>query len=74
MEWLILVIILGLTALNVPIGYALVLSTAVLLVAKGVAPLTVIPLNLFGGASSFPLLAIPLFILAGGCMMLLSYY
>jgi hypothetical protein len=35
MEWLILVLILGLTAINVPIGYALVLSTAVLLVAKG---------------------------------------
>ncbi|MGH7361586.1 MAG: TRAP transporter large permease subunit, partial [Candidatus Methylomirabilales bacterium] len=68
MEWLILVIILGLTALNVPIGYALVLSTAVLLVAKGAAPLTVVPLTLFAGSSSFPLLAIPLFILAGGLM------
>jgi tripartite ATP-independent transporter DctM subunit len=68
MEWLILVFILGLTAMNVPIGYALVLSTAVFLVAKGAAPLTVIPLTLFAGASSFPLLAIPLFILAGGLM------
>jgi hypothetical protein len=28
----------------------------------------VIPLNLFEGASKFPLLAIPLFILAGGLM------
>ncbi|MGH2627678.1 MAG: TRAP transporter large permease subunit, partial [Anaerolineales bacterium] len=68
MEWLILVFVLGLTAIGVPIGYALVLSTAIFLVGKGVAPLTVIPLNLFAGASSFPLLAIPLFILAGGLM------
>src|SRR3989337_3311748 len=68
MEWLILAFVLGLTAIGVPIGYALVLSTPVLLVGKGVAPLTVIPLNLFAGSSSFPLLAIPLFILAGGLM------
>ncbi len=68
MEWLILAFVLGLTAIGVPIGYALVLSTAVFLVGKGVAPLTVIPLNLFAGSSSFPLLAIPLFILAGGLM------
>jgi tripartite ATP-independent transporter DctM subunit len=67
-EWLILAFVLGLTAIGVPIGYALVLSTAVFLVGKGVAPLTVVPLTLFGGASSFPLLAIPLFILAGGLM------
>ena len=68
MEWLILAFVLGLTAIGVPIGYALVLSTAIFLVGKGVAPLTVIPLNLFAGSSSFPLLAIPLFILAGGLM------
>ena len=68
MEWLILAFVLGLTAIGVPIGYALVLSTAIFLVAKGVAPLAVIPLNLFAGSSSFPLLAIPLFILAGGLM------
>jgi len=67
-EWLILAFVLGLTAIGVPIGYALVLSTAIFLVAKGVAPLAVIPLNLFAGSSSFPLLAIPLFILAGGLM------
>src|SRR3970040_1526676 len=68
MDGLILACVLCLTAIGVPIGYALVLSTAIFLVGKGVAPLTVIPLNLFAGSSSFPLLAIPLFILAGGLM------
>jgi tripartite ATP-independent transporter DctM subunit len=37
-------------------------------VIKGVGSLSIIPLTMFAGASSFPLLAIPLFILAGGLM------
>jgi len=57
-----------LTVISVPIAFALSITTALFLVLKGTAPLSVIPLNLFSGASSFPLLAIPLFILAGGLM------
>lgn len=68
MEWLILGIIILLTLINVPIGFALSLSAIILLLWKGSASLSVVPLNLFSGASSFPLLAIPLFILAGGLM------
>jgi tripartite ATP-independent transporter DctM subunit len=67
-EWLILGIIVLLTIISVPIGFALSITTAIFLLIKGTAPLSVIPLNLFSGASSFPLLAIPLFILAGGLM------
>jgi tripartite ATP-independent transporter DctM subunit len=61
-------IVLLLTLINVPIGFGLSLATIVLLLCKGTAPLSVVPLNLFAGASSFPLLAIPLFILGGGLM------
>ena len=68
MEWLLLVCVVGLTLLSVPIAWALALTTIVFLLVKGVAPLTLVPLTLFSGASSFPLLAIPLFILAGGLM------
>ena len=68
MEWLILGIVVALTIINVPIGFALSLSAIVLLLWKASAPLSIVPLNLFSGASSFPLLAIPLFILAGGLM------
>ncbi len=68
MEWLILGIIVLLTAINVPIGFALAITTSLFLLWKGAASLSVVPLNLFSGASSFPLLAIPLFILAGGLM------
>jgi tripartite ATP-independent transporter DctM subunit len=67
-EWLILGIIVALTVISVPIGFALSITTAIFLLLKGTAPLSVIPLNLFSGSSSFPLLAIPLFILAGGLM------
>ena len=68
MEWLILGIVVVLTIINVPIGFALSISAIILLVWKATAPLSIVPLNLFSGASSFPLLAIPLFILAGGLM------
>ncbi|MBI2991857.1 MAG: C4-dicarboxylate ABC transporter permease, partial [Deltaproteobacteria bacterium] len=53
MEWLILGIIILLTLINVPIGFALSLSAIVLLLWKGSASLSVVPLNLFSGASSF---------------------
>lgn len=68
MEWLVLGIIVLLTLLNVPIAYALVLTTALFIAISGATSLSMIPLSMFGGASSFPLLAIPLFILAGGLM------
>ncbi|MEW5863901.1 MAG: TRAP transporter large permease [Pseudomonadota bacterium] len=68
MEWLILALIVLLTLINVPIGFALSLATIAAVLWKGTAPLSIVPLNLFSGASSFPLLAIPLFILAGGLM------
>jgi C4-dicarboxylate transporter, DctM subunit len=67
-EWFILGIIIVLTLISVPIGFALSITTVIFLLLKGTAPLSVVPLNLFSGASSFPLLAIPLFILAGGLM------
>ncbi|HLN86551.1 MAG TPA: TRAP transporter large permease [Candidatus Limnocylindrales bacterium] len=68
MEWLILGMIVLLTLINVPIGFGLSIATILFLLWKGTASLSIVPLNLFSGASSFPLLAIPLFILAGGLM------
>ncbi len=68
MEWLILGVIILLTGINVPIGFGLSIATILFLLWTGTVSLSVVPLNLFSGASSFPLLAIPLFILAGGLM------
>jgi tripartite ATP-independent transporter DctM subunit len=67
-EWLILGVIILLTGINVPIGFGLSIATILFLLWTGTVSLSVVPLNLFSGASSFPLLAIPLFILAGGLM------
>ncbi len=68
MEWVILGVIVLLTLINVPIGFALSIATILAILWTGSASLSVVPLSLFSGASSFPLLAIPLFILAGGLM------
>jgi tripartite ATP-independent transporter DctM subunit len=67
-EWFILGLIVLLTVLNVPIGFALSIATIFAILWTGAVSLSVVPLSLFSGASSFPLLAIPLFILAGGLM------
>jgi C4-dicarboxylate transporter, DctM subunit len=68
MGWIVLGLVLTLSALNVPIGFVLAIATIVVVSIQGTAPLAAIPLMIFGGASKFPLLAIPLFILAGGLM------
>jgi tripartite ATP-independent transporter DctM subunit len=68
MDWLILAVVVLLTLIDVPIGFGLSIAAIIFLFFNGTAPLSIVPLNLFSGASSFPLLAIPLFILAGGLM------
>ncbi len=61
-------VIILLAALRVPIAVALIAAVlAALLIGGGTNP-AVVPLQLFSGAAKFPLLAIPLFILAGGMM------
>jgi len=68
----ILLILLGLVALiliNVPIAIALAIVSVVAMVASdGIGSLANLPLIMFNGATNFPLLAIPLFILAGAIM------
>lgn len=67
MEWIILILIIGLVLLKVPIGFALALTASFAMLIKGINLLTV-PLRLFNGADNFPLLAIPLFVLTGSLM------
>ena len=68
----ILYILLGLVALiliNVPIAISLAIVSVVAMVASdGVGSLANLPLIMYNGATNFPLLAIPLFILAGAIM------
>lgn len=55
-------------ALGVPISFALVLAAAAAIVGFSDFNLNLIPLKLFGATSSFPLLAVPFFVLAGSLM------
>ncbi|WP_319560053.1 TRAP transporter large permease [Marispirochaeta sp.] len=65
----ILLIIFGVFIVaTVPVAYALGLSSMVWVVFSERVPLIMIPQRIFAGIDSFPLLAIPFFILAGQLM------
>ena len=63
-------VLFGLVLIGVPIAVSLGLAAVVAMVAGpgGVASLPNAALVMFSGATSFPLIAIPLFILAGAIM------
>ncbi len=66
---LILVGLIALILINVPIAIALAIVAVVAMVASGgTGALPNLPLVMYEGATNFPLLAIPLFILAGAIM------
>ena len=66
---LLFVCVLALVVIDVPIAVALGLVAVVaMVVSQGVASLPNLPLVLYNGATNFPLIAIPLFILAGAIM------
>jgi tripartite ATP-independent transporter DctM subunit len=54
--------------LGVPIGFALLMFTLLYLHTSRLVPLSVVPINLQAGISSFVMLSIPFFILAGYVM------
>jgi tripartite ATP-independent transporter DctM subunit len=61
--------VLALVVIDVPIAVALGLVALVaMLVTQGLGSLPNLPIVLYNGATSFPLIAIPLFILAGAIM------
>src|SRR5438445_727030 len=61
--------VMVLVLLNVPIAIALgVVALVAILHAGGIAALANVPLVMYTGSTSFPLIAIPLFILAGAIM------
>ncbi len=60
--------LLGFIGMNVPIAFSMGLSSIIGLLLKGDIPLIILPQKIFTGCDSFPLLAVPLFILAGALM------
>ena len=67
--FLVFVCVVVLVLINVPIAVALCIASVVAMLAtQGAASLPNVPLALYQGATSFPLIAIPLFILAAAIM------
>jgi tripartite ATP-independent transporter DctM subunit len=62
------VALFGTMALGLPIAFALLVCGAALMVAQGQVDTTILSQKLLEGADSFPLLAIPFFMLAGELM------
>jgi len=60
--------LLGAMALGMPIAFALLVCAVALMLAQGQFDTTILSQKLFEGADSFPLLAIPFFMLAGELM------
>ena len=61
-------ILAGLVAIQIPIAFALMGSAVIFLGLTSPVPLTVVVQRMASGLDSFPLLAIPLFVLAGNLM------
>ncbi len=57
-----------LVAINVPIAFSMGLASILGLLLQGNIPLVIVPQKIFTGSDSFPLLAVPFFILAGALM------
>jgi C4-dicarboxylate transporter DctM subunit len=66
---LLFVCVLALVLIDVPIAVALgIVALVAMIVTQGLAALPNLPVVLYNGATNFPLIAIPLFILAGAIM------
>jgi tripartite ATP-independent transporter DctM subunit len=63
-----LVALIGAVALGIPIAYSLLLSGVALMVHLGNFDAQILAQNVLEGANSFPLLAVPFFMLAGEIM------
>ena len=66
------VVLLGsfllLLAVNVPVAFAMILACVAAFLQQGTIPISTVTMKLYSGIDTFPFLAIPLFILAGGLM------
>ena len=58
----------GLLVINVPVAFSMTLACILALLWQGTIPISTVTLKLYSGIDTFPFLAIPLFILAGGLM------
>jgi C4-dicarboxylate transporter, DctM subunit len=67
-ELLVVFFIAVLILVGLPIGYVLIAASIAVIALTTGTPLVVVPHRLFNGSDSFPMVAVPLFILAGALM------
>lgn len=65
---LLFTVLIFLAVLGIPIAFAIGLSSAVALLLKSDVPLLIVIQKMFTQLDSFPMLAVPFFVLAGGLM------
>jgi C4-dicarboxylate transporter DctM subunit len=66
--WILAISFITFLLLGIPIAFVLGLTSFVALLYTGNIPLLLMPKEMFSGTDSFPLLAVPFFILAGNLM------
>jgi tripartite ATP-independent transporter DctM subunit len=62
-------VFLGLLILAVPVGHVLMIASGAAVISQGMLPLSIVAQQMFNQTQSFPMLALPFFILAGSLMM-----
>ncbi|MGQ9638272.1 MAG: TRAP transporter large permease [Thermodesulfobacteriota bacterium] len=68
MVWILGISFITFLILGIPIAFVLGLTSFITLIFTGSVPLLLMPKEMFSGTDSFPLLAVPFFILAGNLM------
>lgn len=68
MNWIIAISFFLTLALGIPVAFCLALTSLIVLLFIGDVPLHLIPQRMFTGMDSFPLMAVPFFIMAGDLM------
>jgi tripartite ATP-independent transporter DctM subunit len=68
LAFFLLAALIVLLLLRIPIALAMTLASMAFLFLTGNTPMIIVPQRLWGGLESFPLLAIPFFVLAGSLM------
>ncbi|MBB1492951.1 TRAP transporter large permease subunit [Paracoccus sp. MC1854] len=69
MTLVLVLVFIALMILAVPVGHALIIAGAAAVLWNGVVPLMVVAQQMFDQTQSFPMLALPFFMLAGALMM-----
>lgn len=64
-----IVVFFGLLALSVPVGHVLMIASGAAVASSGTLPLMIVAQQMYQQTQSFPMLALPFFILAGSLMM-----